>query len=199
MPALLQERDKVVDGHHDVANQLLLGHLRVAHDNGHAQVAPEREADGRPHLRKPGAEVLVVRERGGELGVVGEAGADEARDLPDEVGRGEEGAVPARQLLDQLPVLVEPLQVLGGHGVDAEVPGAVHVVLVAEDADAHVGAGDGWESHGSGEALVALGVVVLQGDLEFDLCADTGVSTQQRGRTYSVTSTWMFLGYVPSR
>ena len=70
----------------------------------------------------------------GELAGLGEAGAQETGDLLDQGVRGQEGVVLARELLDQLLVLVEFLEVVRGHGVDAGVFGAVDVVLVAEDA-----------------------------------------------------------------
>lgn len=42
----------------------------------------------------------------------------------------------------------------------------IDIVLVTQDADAHVGAGDGGELDSAGETLVTLGVVVLETDLE---------------------------------
>ena len=44
--------------------------------------------------------------------------------------------------------------------------GTVQIVLVTEDADGHVGAGHRGQLDGAGETLVALGVVVLEADLE---------------------------------
>jgi hypothetical protein len=41
-------------------------------------------------------------------------------------------------------------------------------VLVTEDADAHVGAGNGREADGSRETLVTLRVIVLETDLKLD-------------------------------
>ena len=87
--------------------------------------------------------------------------------LDEGVGR-DEGIVLARELLDQLLVLVELLQVVRRHGVDAVVLRAVDVVLVAQHADAHPGARDLREFDRAAEALVALRVVVLEPDLEFD-------------------------------
>ena len=45
---------------------------------------------------------------------------------------------------------------------------AIEIVLVAEDAEGHVGAGYGGEFDGAAETLVTLGIVVLEADLEFD-------------------------------
>ena len=46
--------------------------------------------------------------------------------------------------------------------------GSVEVVLVAQQADCHLRAGDIGQTDGPGEPLVALGVVVLEGDLQLD-------------------------------
>lgn len=71
----------------------------------------------------------------GELSGLGETGAEETRDLLDEGVGGDERIVLAGKLLDELLVLVELLQVVRGHGVDAVVLSTVNVVLVTEDAD----------------------------------------------------------------
>jgi len=88
--------------------------------------------------------------------------------LLDESLRRDEGIVLARQLLDQLLVLVELLEIVRGHGVHAQVLRAIDVVLVAEDADAHARARDARELDGARETLVTLRVIVLEADLELD-------------------------------
>lgn len=45
---------------------------------------------------------------------------------------------------------------------------AIDIVLVTENADGHVGAGDGGQLDSAGETLVTLGVIVLETDLELD-------------------------------
>ena len=67
LPALLQERNQVVDGQHDVSHQLLLGHADVANGNTHAQDLLELKLDGRLDLSDLGAQVIRVRDRGREL------------------------------------------------------------------------------------------------------------------------------------
>jgi len=67
LPALLQKRDQVVDGQHDVGHQLLLGHTDVANGNTHAQDFLELEFDGRLDLINLGAQVIRMRDRGWEL------------------------------------------------------------------------------------------------------------------------------------
>ena len=96
---------------------------------------------------------------------LGQTGAQETRNLLDQSLGSDEGVVLAGELLDQLLVLVELLQVVGGHGVDAAMLGTVDIVLVAEDADAHVGTGDRGQADGARETLITLGVIVLETDL----------------------------------
>jgi hypothetical protein len=76
-----------------------------------------------------------------------------------------------------LLVLVQLLQVVGGHGVDAAVLGTIDIVLVTENANGHVRAGNSGQLDGARETLVTLGVIVLEADLELDgLCARSVVS-----------------------
>jgi hypothetical protein len=67
LPALLEEGDEVVDGQHDVANKLLVGHVDVADSDTHAENLLELELDGGLDVGDLGGEVLVVGDRGGEL------------------------------------------------------------------------------------------------------------------------------------
>jgi hypothetical protein len=67
LPALLEEGDEVVDGQHDIANKLLIGHVDVADSDTHAENLLELELDGGLDLGDLGGEVLVVGNRGGEL------------------------------------------------------------------------------------------------------------------------------------
>ena len=188
LPALLEEGDEVVDGQHDVANKLLIGHVDVADSDTHAENLLELELDGGLDVGDLGGEVLVVGNRGGELTgceresvdcarliesgsarlTLGKTGTQQTRNLLDESVGSDEGVVLAGQLLDELLVLVELLQVLGGHGVNTTVLGTVDIVLVTENADGHVGARDTGKLDGARETLVTLGVVVLEADLELD-------------------------------
>lgn len=67
LPALLQQRDQVVDGQHDVANKLLLGHANVADGDTHAENLLQLELDGGLDLGDLVAQVVGVRDRGREL------------------------------------------------------------------------------------------------------------------------------------
>ena len=67
LPALLEKRDEVVDGQHDVTNQLILGHLDVADGDTHAENLLQLELDGRLDLGDLVGEILSVGDGGGEL------------------------------------------------------------------------------------------------------------------------------------
>lgn len=67
LPALLQEGDEVVDGKHDVSNELVLGHADVADSDTHAENLLQLELDGGLDLGDLVAEVLVVGDWGREL------------------------------------------------------------------------------------------------------------------------------------
>lgn len=134
LPALLQEGDEVVDGQHDVADELVLSHADVSDCDAQAQHLLQLELDGGLDLGDLAGEVFVVRDRGGELAGLGETRTQETGDLLDQGFRGHKGVVLAGELLDQLFVLVQFLQVVRRHGVHAVVLRSVDIVLVTEDA-----------------------------------------------------------------
>lgn len=147
LPSLLQEGDEVVDGQHDVADELVLSHANVSDRNTQAENLLQLELDGGLDLGDLAGEVFVVRDGCGEFARLGETGTQETRDLLDQSFRGHEGVVLARELLDQLLVLVQFLQIVRGHGVDAVMLRSVDIVLVTEDAAREVSVSAIW-GHG---------------------------------------------------
>ena len=67
LPALLQQRDEVVDGQHDVGDKLLLGHANVSDSDTHAKNLLELELDGGLDFVDLAGEVVGVGDRGREL------------------------------------------------------------------------------------------------------------------------------------
>jgi hypothetical protein len=67
LPALLEERDEVVDGQHDVGDELILGHADIADSDTHAENLLELELDGGLDIDDLGGEILVVGDWGWEL------------------------------------------------------------------------------------------------------------------------------------
>lgn len=133
MPSLLQQRHQVVDGQHDVGDELVLGHADVADGDTHTQDLLQLELDGRLNFGDLASEIFGVRDRGRELAGLGQTRTQETRDLLDQAVGGDEGVVLAGELLDQLLVLVELLEIVGRHGVNTMVLGSVNVVLVTEN------------------------------------------------------------------
>ena len=79
-----------------------------------------------------------MRNGGRELSGLGKTRTQETRDLLDESLGSNEGIVLASKLLDELLVLVELLQVIGGHGINTTVLGSVEIVGITENADKFV-------------------------------------------------------------
>jgi hypothetical protein len=65
---------------------------------------------------------------------LGETRTKETGNLLDQGVGGYEGIVLACELLDQLLVLVELLQIVGRHGVNAAVLGTINIMLVTKNA-----------------------------------------------------------------
>lgn len=188
LPSLLQERDEVVDGQHNVTDQLILSHTNVSDGDTQAKNLLELELDGGLDIGDLGGEILSVGDWGWELAGLGETWTEETGDLLDELLRGEESVVLLGELLDELLVLVELLQILNGHGLESQMLSTIDIVLVTKNAvfqalavcsligslsgslipNAHSWAWDLWKLDGSGETLVSLGIIVLQSDLELD-------------------------------
>lgn len=99
---------------------------------------------------------------------LGQTRTQQTGNLLDQAVGSDEGIVLACELLDELLVLVQLLQVVGGHGVNTAVLGTIDIVLVTQNADGHVGAGHGGQLDGARETLVTLRVIVLEADLELD-------------------------------
>ena len=67
LPALLQQRDQVVNGQHDVSNELVLSHLNVSDSDTHAQNLLQLELDGGLDLGDLARQIVVVGDWGWEL------------------------------------------------------------------------------------------------------------------------------------
>jgi len=168
LPVLLQQRHEEVDRQHDVAEELVLGHLDVADGDTQAENLLQLELDGGADLRGLVLEVVSVRDGRGEFTGLMQTRAKKTRDLLDQSFRSEEGIVLLGKFLDQLLVLVQLLQVVNGLELHTNGFGLVAVMGITEDADGHARTRDVGEFHGARETLVTLGIVVLETDLELD-------------------------------
>ena len=67
LPALLEKRNEIVDGQHNISNQLLLGHVNVANGNTKAKNLLELKLDSGLDLGDLAGEILRVRDGGREF------------------------------------------------------------------------------------------------------------------------------------
>lgn len=168
LPSLLQQTDQVVDRQHDVTNQLVLGHANVSNSDTQAKHLLQLELDSRLDFGDLCGKIFSVGNWCWEFTSFGQTRTEKTRDLLDQAVGGEEGVVLAGEFLNQFLVLVELLQVVGGHCIDAMVLASIDIVLITKNADGHSRSGDLWQLDSTRETLVTLRVVVLQADLEFD-------------------------------
>mmetsp|Transcript_3659 Transcript_3659/g.9181 ORF Transcript_3659/g.9181 Transcript_3659/m.9181 type:complete len:253 (-) Transcript_3659:97-855(-) len=166
LPVLLEERDEEVDRGLGVDVDLLLGHLGISDGDSQAEHLLQLELDGLLDVVHLGLEGLVVGHEGGELSGLVEARPEQTGNLLDDGLGGEEGAVLLGQLLHELLVLLQLLQGVDVHRVQADLLGLVAVLRVPEDAEPHARPREVGQLDGSAETLVLLRVVVLEPDLE---------------------------------
>jgi len=165
---LLEKGDQEVDGHHDVGEELILGHTDVTDGDTQAENLLQLELDGGTDLISLITDVIGVGDGGGELSGLVETGSEKTGNLLDEGLGSEESIVLLGELLDLLLVLVELLQVINGLVLHGDLLGLVAVKGITENADGHLGAGDVGETNGTRETLITLGIVVLESNLELD-------------------------------
>jgi hypothetical protein len=153
LPALLEKGDEVVDGQHDVTNQLVLSHANIADSDTHAEHLLQLELDGGLDLGHLVREVLVVRDGCREFSSLGETGTEETRDLLKASEAMKASYLRASFLMSFLFLLsffksyervstasngaYQWAAYIGAHGIDTVVLGTIDVVLVTEDAKSH--------------------------------------------------------------
>mmetsp|Transcript_15298 Transcript_15298/g.22143 ORF Transcript_15298/g.22143 Transcript_15298/m.22143 type:complete len:249 (+) Transcript_15298:529-1275(+) len=168
LPLLLEKRRQKVGSQLGVDNDLLLVHLDIPDGDIEAHDLSHLELDSGLDLVDLFLHIITSGQERWEFTRLGEAGSEKTGDLFDHVVGGEEKVVTLGKFLDELLVLVELFEVLHGHVVDSDPIGLFAVGGVSEHAAFEVGAGHGGELEGSGETLVAGGVVVFEGELRLD-------------------------------
>jgi len=168
LPVLLQERSQKVTCQLGVLLDLVEGHAGVADSNVQGQHLLHLELDGGADFLSLLLHAFAGGDDGGEFTSLVKSRSQKTRDLLDQgVGR-EVLVVLLGPLFDDLLVLVESLKSFGVHGFDASFLGLFAVHLGSQHAQLEVGARGVRKLEGSGETLLLLGVVVLQGALEVD-------------------------------
>jgi len=168
LPVLLQQGNQEVHGQLHVQGDISGTHLDVCDGKGHAHDLLHLELDGGLGGLDLLLQVVVLIEHGGELAGLGKTRTQDTRNLLDQSGRGQEVVVLLGELLDKLLVLVELLEIVHGHLVNAQLISLLTMLLVTKHANGGVGLGDDGQAESARETLVTSRIVVLQCDLELD-------------------------------
>merc|ERR1719504_492071 len=91
----------------------------MANSNGQAEHLLHLELDGRLEVENLGVEVIRMSHQRGELSSLVETWTQKPWDLLDQSVRGKESVILLGQALNLLLVLVQLLQVISGHEVNA--------------------------------------------------------------------------------
>ena len=170
LPVLGEKTDKEVDSKDNVRRDLLRSHTNVSDSNTKADglLGLELELNGSLSLVDLLSNILGSVDDRGELTSLVKTRTKETGDQTNEGGRSKESVVLVSKILDLLLVLVEELEVILGHRVNASSLSSIDVDLVTNDADRELGAGDVRKNDGTRETLLFVGVVVLETDLELN-------------------------------
>jgi hypothetical protein len=168
LPVLLEEGNKEVDGHVDVLDKLVLGQGNVSDGNTQAKNLLHLQLDGLLLNIHEILQVTVGGQQDGELLGSVQSRTKKTGNVTNQAVGGEEDIVVVGHLLDDLLVLVHGLQVIDGLVGNTEGDGLVAVRLVTENAELEVLLALVTQDDAGLETLVAVRVIVLQTDLEFD-------------------------------
>mmetsp|Transcript_111 Transcript_111/g.238 ORF Transcript_111/g.238 Transcript_111/m.238 type:complete len:254 (-) Transcript_111:2-763(-) len=166
VPVLLEQRHKEVDGHKAVLPQFVRGHAHVAHGHSHAEHLLQLELHLAAHLRHLGLKNVGVLHQRRELPRLVQTRAQQPGDLGDEHLRRQEAVEGLGKLLHELLVLVQLLEVFHTLERHPRFLCLLAMHCVTQDAYLHARPRHVRQLHCAGEPLVALGVVVLEHDLE---------------------------------
>jgi len=168
LPVLLEKGHQKVGGQLDVQSNIARSHGDVGNTQRHAHNLLHLELDGSfGGFNLLGKRVVLIKD-GREFTSLGQTRTKDSRNLLDQGSRGQKVIVLLGELLDELLVLVEFLQVIDGHLVNAHLVGSLTVLLVTNNADGGVQLWDDWKSESSRETFVSGRIIVLQSDLKFN-------------------------------
>jgi hypothetical protein len=168
LPLFLQQGSQKICCQLDVDNDLLLFHGHVSDSDVEAHNLLHLELDGGLDLINFLLHIFLTGKKGGELSGLGKTRTKKTGDLLNHVVRSHEEIVLLGKLLNKLLVLVQLLEVINTHVLNTNTIGLFAMDGISKHAALDIGAGDGRKAEGTGETLVPLGIVVLQGDLDLN-------------------------------
>jgi hypothetical protein len=168
LPVLLEQRDQKVNGELNVEGNITGSHGDIGNCKRHAHNLLHLELDSGLGDVNLLTKIVGLIEDGRELTSLSKTRTQDTRDLLDQRSRGKEVIILLGELLNELLVLVELLEIIHGHLVNAELVSFFAMFLVTKNTDAGVGARNNRELESSGETLISGRIVVLQSNLKFD-------------------------------
>ena len=151
-----------------VDNNLLLIHLNISNGNIEAHDFLHLKLYSRLNLVNFLLHVLTTGKKGRKLTSLRETRTKETGNLLDHIIRGEEKVIFLCKLLHEFLVLVQLLEVVDIHVIDANAISLFTMGSIAKHTTLDFGARDGRETECSRETLVALWIVVLESDLDLN-------------------------------
>ena len=150
----------------DVALQLVLGELHMAHRHGQAQHLLHLELHSVKDALHLLSGILAVGDHRGELSSSVQTRSYQSGKLLDQSIRSEEGVVLLAELADHLLVLVDGGDLIHVHAGDVLLLAQLLVLIVHEHAHVDLGTSGVRELEGTSETLVLGRVNLLQSDLK---------------------------------
>ena len=142
LPMFLQKRHQEVDGQMHILGELIRVHLDVSNGDRQAQHFLHLELDGGLDLINFSSHGLGVSQQTGEFTSLVQTGSQQSWNLLDQRLGGQKGVVFLGKLLHKFLVLVQFLEGLGVHVWDFVGSGLIAMLLISEDANLHLWAGD---------------------------------------------------------
>ena len=168
LPLLFQKRRQEIGRQLGIGKDFAGVHFHIADRDIEAHDFLHLELDGGLEFINLALHIFIVPEQSGEFTRLGQAGPQETGNLLDQIVRRNKEIITLGEFLDHFLVFIQFLQVFYGHVVDADAIGLFAMGGAAEDAALELGTGDGGQAKGTGETLVADGVVIFQSNLGFD-------------------------------
>merc|ERR1711915_419440 len=150
----------------DILDKFVLAHSNISNSDRQTQNLFHLELDGCLEIVNLLPQVIIMGHQSWELSRLVQTGSQKPRNLLDEGIRSNESIETLSQLLDFLLVLIQLLQIVSRHAIEAERLGLVTVLLISQKANFEFRTWHMFELDGSRETLVLLRIVVLEANLE---------------------------------
>merc|ERR1711915_636422 len=155
-----------VHGEMDILDKFVLAHSNIANSDRQTQNLLHLELDGCLEIVNLLSQVIVMGHQSWELSSLVQTGSQKPGNLLDKGIRSDESIETLGQLLDFLLVLIQLLQIVSRHAIEAKRFGLVTMLLISQKADFELRAWHMFELDGSRETLVLLRIVVLKANLK---------------------------------